>query len=52
VREAPELRVFDRQGRYLRTIMPFNPTLPRADVQDLCRMMAREGGTDLVSLPT
>ncbi|MCU0872637.1 MAG: hypothetical protein MUE50_09870, partial [Pirellulaceae bacterium] len=48
VREAPELRVFDRQGRYLRTIMPFNPTLPRADVQDLCRRMAREGGTDLV----
>ncbi|NUQ64531.1 MAG: hypothetical protein HUU20_18860, partial [Pirellulales bacterium] len=48
VREAPELRVFDRQGRYLRTIMPLNPTLPRAHVQDLCRMMAREGGTDLV----
>jgi hypothetical protein len=23
VREAPELRVFDRQGRYLRTVMPF-----------------------------
>ena len=48
VREAPELRVFDRQGKHLRTIMPFNPTLPRADVQDLCRMMAREGGTDLL----
>ena len=51
VREAPELRVFDRQGRYLRTIMPFHPTLPRANVQDLCRMLAREGGTDLV-VPT
>ena len=48
VREAPELRVFDRQGRYLRTVMPLNPTLPRANLQDLCRIMAREGGTDLV----
>jgi sugar lactone lactonase YvrE len=48
VREAPELRVFDRQGRYLRTIMPFNPTLPRSRIQDLCQKMAREGGTELV----
>ena len=48
VREAPELRVFDRQGQYLRTIMPFNPTLPRASVQDLCAGTAREGGTELV----
>jgi len=37
------VRVFDRQGKYLRTIMPFNPNLPRSSVQDLCRMMAREG---------
>ena len=36
VREAPDLRVFDRQGQYLRTIMPLNPTLPRSKVQDLC----------------
>ena len=48
VRESPELRVFDRQGKYLRTIMPFNPSLPRSSVQDLCRKMAREGGTELV----
>ena len=31
IREAPELRVFDRQGQYLRTIMPFAPTLPQAE---------------------
>ncbi|MFV2068340.1 MAG: hypothetical protein ACC645_15330, partial [Pirellulales bacterium] len=48
VREAPELRVFDRQGNYLRTIMPLNPNLPRSSVHDLCRKMAREGGTELV----
>jgi len=48
VREAPELRVFDRQGKYLRTIMPFNPTLPRSSIRDLCGKMAREGETDLV----
>ncbi|MFV2069588.1 MAG: hypothetical protein ACC645_21700, partial [Pirellulales bacterium] len=28
VREAPELRVFDRQGNYLRAIMALNPNLP------------------------
>ena len=27
VEGVPELRVFDRQGKYLRTIMPFNPNL-------------------------
>jgi len=48
VREAPELRVFDRQGEYLRTIMPLSPNLPRSSVQDLCRKMAREGEADLV----
>jgi hypothetical protein len=48
MREAPELRVFDRQGKYLRTIMPFNPSLPRSSVQDLCGKMAREGGVELV----
>jgi sugar lactone lactonase YvrE len=48
VREAPELRVFDRRGRYLRTVMPFSPALPRANVQDLCAMTVREGDTDLV----
>ncbi|MFH1918753.1 MAG: hypothetical protein ABIP48_02540 [Planctomycetota bacterium] len=48
VREAPELRVFDRQGDYLRTIMPLNPTLPRSSVRDLCRTTAREGETELV----
>ena len=29
--------------------MPFNPTLPRASVQDLCAGTAREGDTELVS---
>jgi len=47
-RGVAELRVFDRQGEYVRTIMPMNPTLPRSSVQDLCRMTAREGGTELV----
>lgn len=48
MREAAELRVFDRQGKYLRTIMPLNPTLPRSSVDDLCATMMREGGLDLV----
>lgn len=48
VREAPELRVFDRQGEYLRTIMPFHPTLPPSSVRDLCAQTAREGDTELV----
>ncbi len=48
VRGVAELRVFDRRGKYLRTIMPFNPTLPRSSVRDLCRKTAREGGTELV----
>jgi len=48
MREAPELRVFDRQGKYLRTVMPLNPNLPRASVQDLCGKMAREGEAELV----
>jgi sugar lactone lactonase YvrE len=47
-REAPELRVFDRQGKYLRTIMPLNPNLPPSSVRDLCRRTAREGTTELV----
>ncbi len=46
-REVPELRVFDRQGGYLRTIMPLNPTLPHSAVRDLCRRTAREGKTEL-----
>ncbi|MFC1596595.1 hypothetical protein ACFL5Q_01430 [Planctomycetota bacterium] len=46
-REAPELRVFDRRGGYLRTIMPFDPTLPHSSVRDLCRRTAREGETEL-----
>jgi len=47
-RGVAELRVFDRQGKYLRTIMPLNPTLPRSSVRDLCLKTAREGGTELV----
>lgn len=46
-REAPDVRVYDRQGDYLRTIMPLNPTLPHASVRDLCRSRAREGETEL-----
>ena len=48
VRGVPEVRVFDRQGAYLRTIMPFNPNLPPASVRDLCRQTAREMGAELV----
>jgi len=48
IRGAAEVQVFDRQGEYLRTIMPFNPTLPAADVKDLCRREAVEGGVRLV----
>ncbi len=47
-RGVAELRVFDRRGEYLRTIMPLNPTLPRSSVRDLCRKTAREKGADLV----
>ncbi len=50
-REAPELRVFDRQGGYLRTIMPLNPTLPHSAVRDLCSRTAREGETELAVPP-
>jgi hypothetical protein len=48
VRGVAELRVFDRRGKYLRTIMPLNPNLPRSSVRDLCRKTAREGGAELV----
>jgi len=47
-KSAIELRVFDRQGDYLRTIMPFNPTLPRDSVRDLCRRTVSEGAVELV----
>jgi sugar lactone lactonase YvrE len=48
VRGVAELRVFDRRGNYLRTIMPLNPHLPRASVHDLCRKTAREAGAELI----
>jgi hypothetical protein len=47
VRGVGEVRVFDRSGGYLRTIMPFNPTLPYSSVRDICDEVAREGGTEL-----
>jgi hypothetical protein len=47
-RGVAEVRVFDRRGRYVRTIMPLNPTLPHSSVQDLCRRAATEGGTELI----
>ncbi len=46
-REAPELRVFDRQGDYLRTIMPLNPNLPHSAVRDVCSRTAVEGNAEL-----
>jgi hypothetical protein len=48
VRGVAELRVFDRRGNYLRTIMPLNPTLPRSSARDLCRKAAREDGKELL----
>ena len=47
-KSAIELRVFDRQGNYLRTIMPFNPTLPRDSVSDLCRKTVSEDSVELI----
>jgi len=47
VRGVGEVRVFGRRGEYLRTIMPFNPTLPYSSVRDICHKVAREGGTEL-----
>jgi len=48
IKSYSELRVYDRQGRYLRTVMPLDPTLPSADVKDLCRSTAVEDGVELV----
>ena len=47
-KSAIELRVFDRQGNYLRTIMPFSPTLSSDSVRDLCRKTVLEGSVELV----
>ena len=43
-----EVRVFDRSGAYLRTIMPLHPTLPYSSVRDICKEVVREGGTELI----
>ena len=43
-----EVRVFDRSGAYLRTIMPLNPTLPYASVRDICKEVVREDGNELI----
>jgi hypothetical protein len=48
VRNPPEIQVFDRQMKYLRTVMPFNPTLPVEKVKDLAAGTVVEGGTPLV----
>jgi len=48
VRGVAEVRVFDRQGEYLRTVVPLNPNLGPPRVQDLCRSVAVEGGCELV----
>ena len=43
-----EVRVFDRSGAYLRTIMPLNPSLPYSSVRDICQEVVREAGTELI----
>ena len=43
-----EVRVFDRSGAYLRTIMPLNPALPYSSVPDICQEVVRERGTELI----
>jgi len=43
-----EVRVFDRSGEYLRTIMPLNPTMPRSSVEGICQEVVREGGAELI----
>jgi len=48
VRGVGEVRVFDRSGGYLRTIMPLNPTLPYSSVRDICDKVVREDGTELI----
>lgn len=48
VRNCPEVQVFDRQGKYLRTVMPFNPTLGPDKVKDLTERVAVEGGVRLI----
>jgi hypothetical protein len=42
VRGVAEVRVFDRQGECLRTVIPLSPTLSACAVRDLCRTTARE----------
>jgi sugar lactone lactonase YvrE len=48
VRNPPEVQVFDRQGKYLRTVLPYNPTLARDKVKDLAQGVAVEGGVNLI----
>src|SRR5262249_28301827 len=48
VRNPPEVQGVDRQGKYLRTVMPYNPTLPLEQVKDLARGTTSEGGTNLI----
>jgi len=43
-----EVRVFDRSGAYLRTIMPLNPTLPYSSVRGITQEVVREDGTELI----
>ena len=50
-KSAIELRVFDRQGEYLRTVMPFDPTLAGDGVGDLCQKTVVEGAARL-AVPT
>jgi hypothetical protein len=46
VRGVGEVRVFDRYGAYLRTIMPFNPALTSDSMDAISQAVVREGGNE------
>ena len=46
VRGVGEVRVFDRYGAYLRTIMPFNPAVTSDSMDAISQAVVREGGSE------
>jgi SMP-30/gluconolaconase/LRE-like protein len=42
-KNVPTIRVFDRMGKYLRTIMPFPPTLKAAEINGFGKARLRDG---------
>ena len=46
VRGVGEVRVFDRHGTYLRTIMPFNPAVTSDSMDAISQAVVREGGSE------